>query len=336
MNPLREDLFWKYWGDVNGLEDWDFDRFTSFDPTGLPDYIAAVKNGSRRVLRLQKEWVAIPLFKIVGRSPSGGYRCRFGSEAELRKHFMIAEGTRIMAIGVDHDNRLERFWQEHRSSGVIDQLRHLGLDAVTAPNFSLFTDSNRFQHLRNQKRMLLVCERFSAVGIVVIPHLNAHNENDWAFWSDLLRHHSEITTVCKEFQTGSKDRIRGTLSIESLAKLRERCGRNIHCILVGGSAFYPVAKTLLGGSFTVTDSRPFMLALSRRLLSRTADGSFIEAQCRTAPGQGVDHILHHNIVAHVEQMRTSSVVKSSEKKEACQGDLDFSISTPNLMSQPAA
>lgn len=336
MNPLREDWFWKCWNDVGGLDSWKFVKMVSSSATDLPNYLPAVKNGSRRVLRLQLDWVAIPLFKIIRRIPGGGYGCRFETGDDLRTHFMIGEDTKIMAIGVDHDNRLEGFWEKHRSSGVIDKLAQMGLDAVSAPNFSLFSDSNRFQHLRNLKRMLLVCERLSSAGIPVIPHLNAHNQSDWDFWGEFLREHSEITTVCKEFQTGPKNLFRGNTAIENLSKLREAAGRDIHCILVGGGSFYTLAQKLLGNSFTVTDSRPFMLALSRRLLQRTESGGVSEISCQTLPGQGVDHIFLQDIAVHADRMQNSSSLKRLEKKVACQGEFDLPISTPNLISQPAA
>ena len=335
MHPANPGRFASLWDDVKGLDNWEFDSFKTPEIATLPRYITKLENASRRVTYFDQDWVALPLFKILRRI-DGVYQPRFQNEGELRSSFKIAPHTKIIAVGVGVDVWLERFWRDHLNGVALPKLSSLGLAAVTAPNFSLFSDTTRFQHLRNHKRMLLACEALSKSGISVIPHLNAHNQKDWDFWTSFLKDHPEITFVCKEFQTGLKSLEKGKQAIENLAIMEQAVGRPIHPILVGGGKLFCFAQANFPDRFTILDSRPFMLAMSRKVLCYSKRGIAIEKPVSTLPGQGIDHLLHETYSNYLVMLEAGAVRKSVEKNDVCQGLLTFSISIPNFTVQPVA
>lgn len=336
MHPAHPERFTALLKDVDGLDSWKFDEFRTPNSFALPSYIPKLENGCRRVLLLEAEWVALPLFKILRRRANGSYGPRFHNGEELRRAYRLAPSTQIIAVGVGIDRWLERFWRDHLSGNALAELASLGLAGVTAPNFSMFSDVTRFQHARNQKRMLIACERMSKVGIAVIPHLNASWDGDWIFWTQFMAEHPEIKYVSKEFQTGLSNQNLGEHAIERLATLSFDIGRQIHPILIGGGKYFRFATEQFGKHFSIIDSRPFMLAMSRKVFRYGESGFPLEKPVTTLPGQGIDHLLYENLLNYPSIMESGLPRKSVEKNDACQQELLFANSSPNFTDQPVA
>lgn len=339
MHPAEGKRLDQLWDDVGGLDldDSEVSRLLAPDLDQLPRYVTTLENGSRRVLLFEGDYVALPLFKIL-RLVDDIYQPRFSSEQKLREAYKISDHTQIIAIGVGIDKWIERFWREHLNGTVLPRLAHMGISAVTVPNFSFFEDSTRFQHLRNRKRILLVAERLSKAGVHPIVHLNAHNKTDWKFWADFLRKHPEIKFVSKEFQTGLSDITLGEEAVENLAKLEQEIGRPLHPLLIGGGKFYQKAQSHFGNRFTVIDSRPFRLAMARQVLCYSERGIPMGKNVPTEKGQGIDHLLHETLLHYPSILREGVPRKSAEKNDICQEPLNLTSerSKPNLTPQPVA
>lgn len=258
----------------------------------LPLYVPTIQHGSSRTRPLQEEWVALPLYGLFG-GAAGSYRPVAESGDQLRKLFKLAKDTRILALGVAEDPELEQFWEHHQAAGACAALKRMGVDAVTVPNFSYFTDAPPPHTLYNRSRMLRMAERLAEAGLGAIPHLNGFEPQHWDFWLGLLREQPDCRFICKEFATGLRVRERGDLAYVSLVQLQQKLGRPLHPVLVAGRRHLPRLRRDFQ-SFTLIDSVPFMRTLKRQKII-LRDGKVKWRLKRTLKGEPVDDRLEANI-----------------------------------------
>lgn len=135
-------------------------------PDGLPRYIPVIK--PRRGLPPWPAY-AVPLDKLL---VDGGRRF---SQRWLRETPQVNCGlppsTRMVASLLGPDPEIEGFWQYQFRGGLLDQLAAMGFDLVIAPNYSVYGDQPRYEHLLNLKRSLLIAERMRQRGIFAVPNL---------------------------------------------------------------------------------------------------------------------------------------------------------------------
>lgn len=261
----------------------------------LPSYLPLVRHGSSRSSTLSASVVGLSLGDLIRGADSGDYGANLGSAAALRERFKIRSDARVVLVGVADDRPLERYWALRVSSGVLQKLARLELLAVTIPNFSVFDDAPRTHTLWNWRRMAIVANELSSVGVPVVPHLNSGQLEDWQRWYAFLRDNEAITYVAKEFQTGLRKRTRGIAAIQALATLQQRLGRQLHPVVVGGVAYAAEFATHFE-RITFADSQPFMKAMYRR--RRTETGGW-----ELDPVNGVDDLLEENLIAHSAHVR---------------------------------
>ena len=252
----------------------------------FPLYIPCIQNGSQRAEPLSVPIAAVPTFTITG----GAGRQRLASAVELREQFGLSRDTRLILLSVKDDPDLETYWKYSELRSLPKYLANLGVEHITAPNFSFANNVPRTEHLVNLARSLRCIEEFSAAGLSVIPHLNACNERQWDFWSDFLKEHPEITVVAKEFQTGAAIPRIAQWHIEELQRLQEKIGRALHLLAVAGRRHLGLLLRL--ERFTIIDSVPFVRTVKRRRMSR-GDGRW--KVCRTRRGEPLDRLLRHNV-----------------------------------------
>jgi hypothetical protein len=332
MHPNLDERFWELWKDVGGLADHSVSTLRPINTSGLPRYIPVLQNWHLKPKKpLALDVVSIPLFKIIGKLPGGGYGVRFPDGATLRRKFGLKDNVRIILRGVDHDPPIETFWAKHRLPGLIEALAALNLE-VSVPNFSFFTCVTGFQILRNRKRTLLCAERLSQAGIRVSLHLNANTDSHWAFWLNFLHKHPEVTCVTVEFQTGALlDQDYGNYTFEQLVNLQNQVGRRLHFLLVGAARFYPRAVAELK-SFSLLDSRPFICATKRQMLSRTANGDYAWKQFPTRKGSSLAPLFEHNLKYYNEMLKRGLDEPEPEREE--KGQLRFSFLPRPHTSRP--
>lgn len=252
----------------------------------LPLYVPCIQNGSQRHEPLSVPVVAVPTFTVTRHVT----RQRFSSAADFRNHFGLSPQSRVILLSVKDDPDLESYWKYSESRLLPEYLATLGVEHITAPNFSLANNVPRTEHLVNLARSLRCIEEFSRAGMSVIPHLNSCNERQWRFWADFLKEHPEITLVAKEFQTGAAIPRIAQWHIEQLQMVQERIGRGLHLLAVGGRRHMGLLLKL--EQFTIIDSVPFLRTIFRRRMSRV-DGRW--AIHLTRRGEPLDGLLRHNV-----------------------------------------
>jgi hypothetical protein len=332
MHPDLGERFWELWRDAAGLTDHSVSTLRPIETSGLPRYIPVLQNHHLRPAKpLALEVVSIPLFKVVGKLPGGGYGVRFPDGATLRRKFGLKPNARIILRGVDHDPPLETFWAKHRLPGILQALAALDVD-VSTPNFSFFTCVTGFQILRNRKRTLLCAEHLSQAGIRVALHLNANTDAHWAFWLNLLRQHPEVTCVTVEFQTGALlDQEYGRYTFDQLVNLQNQLGRRLHFLLVGAARFYPRAVAELK-SFSVLDSRPFICATKRQMLKKAANGAYVWNHYPTRKGASLASLFEHNLRSYKEMLKRGLEEPEPDLEE--KGQLQLSLLLRPHTSRP--
>jgi hypothetical protein len=150
--------------------------------------------------------------------------------------------------------------------------------------------------------MLRVAERFSAVGLGVIPHLNAVTAPEWELVATLLRDQPQITKVCKEFQTGLLCKQLGFEAVEDLVRLQDKVNRPIYPILFGGRRFLPFLSKHFK-QFTIIDGTPFMRTYFRQVL-RTSEGSEVHWRPRrTRKGEPIGRRLSQAISDYTARLQ---------------------------------
>lgn len=333
--PNNRELYRRRLADVNGLDDYRISRVVAPEGVGFPRYIPLIHHGSSRQVSLACDVVAVPLFKTVCHLDRKTYGCRFKSADELLRYFRVQRPAQVILCGIAPDRQLEWFWHRHRKFDIADFIQRLGCVAVTAPNFSFFSDYPRYHILYNRKRILLAMERLSIAGVAVIPHLNALTQMDWDFWLSFLREHSSVSVVIKEFQTGNRPTKPGDESFDKIVELQQQLGRPLHPILVAGSRYYgDAAKSFK--TFSILDSRPFLQSMNRTRLAKQ-DGRWDFVPNPLPQGHPVDELLAYNVEKYSEKL-SALPRPDGVKPFAADGNLmfEFATSMPTFTAQPVA
>lgn len=281
----------------------------------LPPYVPLLQHRYSRAAPLQEPVVALPTFDVLRLDKQGRMAPRFETAQSLRDGYRLAPNSRVILISVATDDALEVYWARRRQDGVPAALSRLGLDGITVPNFSFFTDAPRPHTLWNRARMALVAREFTQEGLAVIPHLNAETTSDWQWWEHLVLQQPQLTYVAKEFQTGLARHEAGLEALDHLRRLQDRAGRELHPILIGAGRYVREIKAAFA-NFTISDSRPFMETMARR---RAMFGSRIRWLYAPSPsGSSVDELLLHNVSVYSQWIREMPSYQAWSESETSQ------------------
>ncbi len=296
--PNNEKVFWKRWAEVGGWTSFDTMAFPGIPVEILPNYIPQIRPGIKRQKRAAAPVVAYQLYEALRafRTPNGkGYsKC---SPAEFRSRLGLREDAHVLLVGVAPDTRIEGFWSQYRVQHFPELIADAGVLAITAPNFSNFTNVPRHETLYNRKRMILVAETFISRGVPVIPHFNATHFVDWGFWTEFLIRQPELNCFCKEFQTGNREVDKREATINAMAEMQRVVGRELHPILVGGRSAMIGTKNHFQ-TLSVVDSEPAMKTIKRRCLVSTANQPLRWNPMKSSTNASMSGLLDHNIGAY--------------------------------------
>jgi hypothetical protein len=236
--------------------------FRPLRESGLPRYLPMIRHGSNRQAALNEPVVCLSLTNIM-RGTGTNYRPVASNPLELRRKFRLASDARVFVISVGFDKYLERYWALRRQNEVPKRLFELGIEGMSVPNFSFFTDAPGTHTAWNRRRMAIVASELSNAGIPMIPHLNATSPRDWEHWLTYLQASPEAVYVAKEFQTGLKNTEKARAAVNSLARLQGELGRKLHPLVVGGARLASDLAVHFD-DVTFVDSQPFMKTVKRR------------------------------------------------------------------------
>jgi hypothetical protein len=85
-------------------------------------------------------------------------------------------------VGYGEDPLVEAFWARRAELDLVARLAEQRWDLVLAPNFSMYANQPRAEHLLNFRRNLLVAAELAAAGVPAVPNIY------WARKEDLDRY----------------------------------------------------------------------------------------------------------------------------------------------------
>ena len=94
----------------------------------------------------------------------------------------IPNDTKAILEFYVRDKTLEGFWDKRRD--IYPDLKKMNFEAVIAPNFSVYEDAPRIDHLYNMKRSKTVYNELLDAGINSIPDVSWYNRQDLDNWAE--------------------------------------------------------------------------------------------------------------------------------------------------------
>jgi hypothetical protein len=268
----------------------------------VPDYVPVIYDGTSRRGGLAAGTVAVPLMALFNRR-SGTGRC--DTADDVLAHFRLAAGTRIIVTGVAADGALEAWWSFSDRPRLIALLLALGVEMVTAPNYSSFTDVTRYDNLHNLKRIALATAEFIAGGLPCAFHINGRTDRDYERLCDYVAEREEIAAVAFEFATGAAG-MRGQHHLEQLLGLAAKAGRPLRLVVRGGRPYLPQLAAAFA-SVSVLDTEPYVKTKYRQRARCAPCGEMEWFESPTPSGAPLDDLLAHN----VECARRSAALRAN-------------------------
>lgn len=160
------------------------------------------------------------------------------------------------------DPLVEGYWTWRRARGLDAAVAAQQWDLVLAPNFSVYGDQPRAEHLINMRRSLLAAAELAAAGALAVPNVYWYRLEDLRRWADWAGE-AEVPAVAVNAQT-----MRGRADWDSwlwpgLCWLAEHLPAGLPVILTGLSRPDRIraAAALLGPRLTVISQCPYQYAV---------------------------------------------------------------------------
>jgi hypothetical protein len=266
------------------------------------DIVPLVYHGSSRVDQLSGTAFALRLTDIVNFREK---TLKFSDRAALCAAYRIPEDAQLILSGVNQDHRIEPWWTLGSAArlGIIEQMRRLGIDLVTTPNFSVVLDQPRTDDMHAMKRILIAFTEFSEGGIPCALHAHGRTERDFERWAAEIAARTEIEVLSYEFTTGPGRRARRSWHLDQLAGLATAAGRDLDIVVRGD----PQVVEFLRGHFRKViylETSAFMKTLKRQRAERDGNDRLRWALSPTEPGEALDGLFSHNLRERVSLLRS--------------------------------
>lgn len=145
-------------------------------PEGLPRLVPQVDGSDVPRLDRDLAWpaYAVGLRRVL--SPESGRIFPRFARAGAREVLGLAHHQLAVLVGYGEDPLVEAFWTRRRE--LIPELAAQGWDLVLAPNYSMYGNQPRAEHLLNFRRNLLVAREMAEAGVPAVPNLYWFRKED--------------------------------------------------------------------------------------------------------------------------------------------------------------
>lgn len=319
--PRNRTTFIERLREIDGYDLKNIPRASTRPAPHLPPYIPLVYHGDRRGKPLKVEAAAIPFHKLYSR---GERRLRYASRAEMAAAFTISPDAQLVLIGCGRDKPIEAWWGlSGARAEIIAALAKLGIELVTSPNYSLFTDQPRFDDMYNIKRIGIAWQEILAGGVPGALHVNARTARDYDRLAEFIQQRDEVTDVAFEFATGAAWPGRRPFHQKHLTDLAAVVGRPLNLIMVGGLPAIPTLASAFA-SLSFIDTSAFMKTLHRKRIVEGNDGKLKPISELTETGAPLDDLMARNVEvmrAYVERLINASRARRGEDRTAPQSEI---------------
>ncbi len=180
--------------------------------------------------------------------------------------------TKIILHFYVKDRTLEGFWNNRKN--IYNQLKNESFSFIIAPNFSVYEDSPRIEHLINIRRSMIVYNELRKAGIDAVPDVSWYDIKDLEKWTELIKE-CNIKLFAFSFQTvglakRSTNAWKGYML--GLKYLCQRVPNDVGVIIVGLSGrgrIKEILKVTANRKVAFINTYAFMRAKSGRNYSST-------------------------------------------------------------------
>jgi hypothetical protein len=238
-------------------------------PDGLPRFIPQIDGHEVATLDRDLRWpaYAVGLRRVL--SPASHQIYPRFADRPAADALGLAPGQLAVLVGYGQDPLVEAFWT--RRLDLSRQLAAQSWDLVLAPNYSMYGNQPRAEHLLNFRRNLVVAAELGAAGVPAVPNLY------WFRLEDLERAvawcaDTVPAAVAVNLQTFRTDRDWAQMAVPGLTYLASTLPATVRVVLTGSSRADRIGHlvALFGGRFHLVSQNPLQYARHGALM--TDDG----------------------------------------------------------------
>lgn len=257
----------------------------------IPTIVPFIDHRYGRLATLNEPVVAISLYEVVNLVTG---KSHVTSRAELAARFLIPENAVLIVSGVDKDGPIERWWELKERRAILATLKAIGVELVTTPNYSVFTDVPRTDNLHAMKRILLAWTEMASAGLPAALHVNGRTQRDYGRWAEVIAQRPEIEILAFEFATGCGWGERIDWHVAQLCALADRVGRPLALVIRGGGRKLNVLRRHFM-QVTLIETEAFSRTIRRRRANIIESGQLKWEKFPTPEGAPIDDLLAHNV-----------------------------------------
>lgn len=228
----------------------------------LPSFIPMTDGSAVTELDASLRWPAygVGLRRVFSPDTSTMYKRFAGKQA--REVLALRDDQKAVLVGYGEDPLVEAFWTYRRRDGLVEEIAAQGWDLVLVPNFSIYGNWPRAEHLLNMRRCLLLAQEFADAGVAAVPNLY------WFRLEDLERYRRWIEdapppAIAINLQTVRENTNWDTWALPGLFWLAENTPQDMPVIVTGLSREDRIrqAVTLFGTRLTLVGQHAHQFAL---------------------------------------------------------------------------
>ncbi|GAA3243675.1 hypothetical protein [Actinocorallia longicatena] len=204
------------------------------------------------------EWpaYAVGLRRVF--SPSSRTLLPRFADQDVHQVLGLADGRRAVLVGYAEDPLVEAFWSYRRRDRLVERIVEQGWDLILAPNFSIYGNWPRVEHLINMRRSVII----AAEGAVVAPNLYWYRLEDLRRWADWVGE-ADLPAVAINLQTVRENTNWHSWSLPGLSWLAENLPERLPVFVTGLSRTERISAVndLFGSRLHVVSQNPYQYAL---------------------------------------------------------------------------
>jgi Domain of unknown function (DUF4417) len=115
----------------------------------------------------------------------------------------VPTGTKTVLVGYGTDPLVEMLWTRRHTGGLADVIARQGWDLVLAPNYSMYGNQPRTEHLLNMRRNLLIASEWATAGVPAVANLYWYRVEDLERIAQWIADTTPVAvaTNCQTFRT---------------------------------------------------------------------------------------------------------------------------------------
>lgn len=251
-----------------------------FDWPELGHYVPLLDSSSAATKAHQRlQWPAfgVPLRRVLSRVPGpAGTELKTQGRWEAQgAHDALGldAGQHAVLIGYSPDSLIERFWERRHADGLIGKIAAMGFDLVTTPDYSVYSDQPRAEHLLNMRRSMVVAQELSDAGCNVAPSIYWYRREDLDRWAEWISETGPIAVMIPRHTIKGNQEWRDLSEpgLLYLAAMMDRAGVDTKVLISGVSKHDRVQQlgNWFGDRLVIVSQQALQLASQGRLATPT-------------------------------------------------------------------